>query len=194
MQRHSQQSMQSGLGLGSILIAGLVFRSMTQASQKEESEVVENEQSESIDVVVDEEPVERVVEMPISMPNPIIEYATLEELEAALPFTLKLPIIPSDYMRSSFSTIDGHIAQVVYASSTNEITYHMAEGTQDISGDYTDYPLEEDVDSKWDEVTLKGDSSGIYLAVWTDGTYTYSIRSQEALNEQEMMDLVESIG
>ena len=71
MQRHSQQSMQSGLGLGSILIAGLVFRSMTQASQKEESEVVENEQSESIDVVVDEEPVERVVEMPISMPNPI---------------------------------------------------------------------------------------------------------------------------
>ncbi|MDA3732643.1 hypothetical protein PBV87_14210 [Niameybacter massiliensis] len=194
MQRHSQQSMQSGLGLGSILIAGLVFRSMTQASQKEESEVVENEQSESIDVVVDEEPVERVVEMPIGMPNPIIEYATLEELEAALPFTLKLPTIPSDYMMSSFSTIDGHIAQVVYTSSTNEITYRMAEGTQDISGDYTDYPLEEDVDSKWDEVTLKGDSSGIYLAVWTDSTYTYSIRSQEALNEQEMMDLVESIG
>lgn len=188
MQRHSQQSMQPGLGLGSILVAGLIFRSLVTDSPKEGVTRGDKEQSEI------EAPVEGVKEIAASIPNPIKEYQTLDELEAALPFILQLPHVPSEYMMSSFTTIDETLAQVIFTSATNTITYRMAGGTEDISGDYTDYPLEVDVDSKWDEVTLKGDSDGIYVAVWTDGTYTYSISSKEALSEEEMMDIVESIG
>lgn len=50
---------------------------------------------------------------------------------------------------------------------------------EDISGDYTKYSdVKTEKIGDWD-VTLKGNDGKVVLAVWNDGTYSYSISLDE---------------
>lgn len=50
-----------------------------------------------------------------------------------------------------------------------------AVGSDDISGDYNDYKEINKVTVGNNTVTLKGNNSKVYTAVWTSGEYTYAI-------------------
>ncbi|MEG0578746.1 MAG: hypothetical protein RR490_02395 [Niameybacter sp.] len=128
-----------------------------------------------------------------TLPNPVQPFTTIEILQAQLPFTLKQPHALEEDTVSGLEIIDEKLVQVTYTSPQDTIGYRMGEGTNDISGDYTVYPLEIEVDSKWDEVTLKGNSDAIYLARWTDGTYSYAISSREGMSESTILEIIESI-
>lgn len=57
----------------------------------------------------------------------------------------------------------------------NSVTYRQSLGTEDNSGDVTAYEKEISVTIDGCSVTLKGDGQQFFLAVWSDGTYSYSI-------------------
>lgn len=111
----------------------------------------------------------------VQLPNPIKEYASLEEVQAVLPFAALPAALPEGYELESLSVIAGTCFQANYTDGTGRITFRMAESSQDISGDYTVYAEERTADLGGVSVTLKGGGALVGLALWRDGAVSLSV-------------------
>ena len=72
---------------------------------------------------------------------------------------------------------------------TQTATYRQSLGTADNSGDYTLYEDTQVVPEN--NATLKGQGQSYTLALWTDGTYTYSLRLSSALSADAWQALLD---
>lgn len=130
----------------------------------------------------------------VQIPNPIVETEGIKELKESVSFDLKVPtVMPEGYEISDTAVIGGTLAQVRYLNGTNEITYRMAEGTDDISGDYNTYEVIREVYVNDQSVMLKGNQEGYQVATWTDGTYSYSITSEQPLSEEDFVMMIADV-
>ena len=68
-------------------------------------------------------------------------------------------------------TRDGDLAE----EETASVLFRKAVGSEDISGDYNEYASVTEQDVNGRTVTLKGDGKLTYLAIWTDGEFSYSV-------------------
>lgn len=136
-----------------------------------------------------------VTSPPVQVTNPVVQSEDLEALQTSAPFALSVPTeLPEGWRLESASLIMGSLAQVVYTDSTDTITYRMAEGTEDVSGDYNAYPWTVDVDLDGITVTLKGQQEdAVLLAVWTDGGYSYAISCSAPLTAEEAAAIAASV-
>ena len=136
-----------------------------------------------------------VTSPPVQVTNPIVQSEDLEALRSAAPFALSAPTeLPEGWRVESASLIMGSLAQVVYTDGTDTITYRMAEGTEDVSGDYNAYPWTEEADLDGITVTLKGQQEdAVLLAVWTDGAYSYAISCSAPLTAEEAAAIAASV-
>jgi len=107
--------------------------------------------------------------------NPITEYKTLAELETALGFKMMVPTAFAKKTVNTYASIDSDLGEIFYANGSDEILYRMSRGTEDNSGDYNTYKTSITAAIGGHTVTLKGNDSLFNLAVWNDGTYSYSI-------------------
>ena len=132
---------------------------------------------------------------PVQVTNPIVQSEDLEALRSAAPFALSVPTeLPEGWKVESASLIMGSLAQVVYTDGTDTITYRMAEGTKDVSGDYNAYPWTEDADLDGVTVTLKGQQEdAVLLAVWTDGQYSYAFSCSAPLTAEQAAAMAGSV-
>ena len=128
-----------------------------------------------------------VTSPPVQMTNPVVQSEDLEALQAAAPFALSVPAeLPEGWKVESASLIMGSLAQVVYTDGTDTVTYRMAEGTEDVSGDYNSYPWTAETEADGVTVTLKGqEEDAVLLAVWTDGQYSYALACSAPLTAEE---------
>ena len=124
---------------------------------------------------------------PVQVTNPMVQSEDLEALRAAAPFALSVPTdLPEGWKVESTTLIGGTLAQVVYSDGTNTVTYRMAEGTEDVSGDYNAYPWTAETEADGVTVTLKGqEEDAVLLAVWTDGQYSYALACSVPLTAEE---------
>ncbi|WP_312368572.1 DUF4367 domain-containing protein [Lachnoclostridium sp.] len=130
----------------------------------------------------------------VQIPNPIVETDDIKTLKESVSFPLKVPtVVPEGYEVIDTSVIGGTIAQITYSNGTNNITYRMAEGTDDISGEYNTYEKLREITVDGQNVLLKGNNDGYQVATWTDGTYTYSITSDSPLREKQIVQMIEGI-
>ncbi|HCL01966.1 MAG TPA: hypothetical protein DHW61_06035 [Lachnoclostridium phytofermentans] len=130
----------------------------------------------------------------VQIPNPIVETDDIKTLKESVSFPLKVPtVVPEGYEVIDTSVIGGTIAQITYSNGTNNITYRMAEGTDDISGEYNTYEKLREITVDGQNVLLKGNNDGYQVATWTDGTYTYSITSGSPLREKQIVQMIEGI-
>lgn len=67
-------------------------------------------------------------------------------------------------------------------------------GTKDISSGFGTYKNETEKKTGGVTVTLKGNGDGVISAVWTDGTYSYSICSENPLTEKFVQSIIRKIG
>ena len=115
-------------------------------------------------------------------------YSTMQEAEKAAPFNMEYSDRLCGYTVSEF----------VSNSSTIEVRYGGAGvirktlGVADNSGKSLKYPesQEQSVDGR--TVTLKGDGGLVYIAVWNDNNFAYTISVNEGIPAAEMADYIEA--
>ena len=121
----------------------------------------------------------------------IVEAASAEELSQKVGFTVRdlsnLPFTPEETRYTSYW---GNLAEIQYAGSGQSAVFRKSAGTEDNSGDYESYRETADLSVQGNSVTLKGDGETYALALWTDGTYAYSLRLSPGVPESAWAALI----
>lgn len=129
-----------------------------------------------------------------AMPNPMVEYSSIEEAESAIGVTLPQPaVLPKGYAITAVFTIGKTVIQATYKNTENkEICYRAAKGTDDISGIYGQYE-EKTMDIGGVQVLTKWSKDGIILARWNTNTQTFSISFDKAVDPNFLTSFFQSL-
>ncbi|MFR6380404.1 MAG: DUF4245 family protein [Evtepia sp.] len=114
--------------------------------------------------------------------TPFHQVDTLAALSDAVGFPVTEPAaLPFDPVNTAYTAYDEGTAEITYTGPDGQTaTYRQSLGTADNSGDDTLYEDTQVVPEN--NATLKGQDQSYTLALWTDGTYTYSLRLSSALS------------
>lgn len=124
------------------------------------------------------------------VPNPIISYLSLAELEAAVGYPVSAPEKIGKFQLAAYESIQD-TAQLWYEMENLRLCWRMSPGEWDNSGDYTKYDDSCTQTIGDVNVTLKGSGGAISLALWTLNGYSYSLGAQACpLSAQEMEKLL----
>ena len=114
--------------------------------------------------------------------SPWTEYSSLEDMQNAVDFPLNFPEsangLPVSFMQEMKT-----VAEARYSDGTSEIMLRKGAGTDDISGDYTEYAETSTLDVNGVSITAKGENGKIMLAVWNDGEYSYAVSADGLIPE-----------
>lgn len=121
----------------------------------------------------------------------IEEAPSLAELSRLVGFEVEegfaLPFEPEE---TAYCSYWNELAQIQYSGAGQTATYRQSAGTEDNSGDYTAYGDMAELAAGGLAVTLKG-SGGVYvLAVWTDGSFSYSLGLSQGVTAEEWLTLL----
>ena len=110
--------------------------------------------------------------------------STLEALTEKTGVPMKeLTGLPFAVEQQEYLSYWKELAEIRYIGETENLRYRKSPGTQDNSGDYNEYSQETTVPLSGCTVTLKGGTDGYVLAIWTDGTYAYSVSISVPMSE-----------
>lgn len=129
----------------------------------------------------------------VQIPNPLVEYKTVDEAKNTLSFDAPVPtFVPDGYKIDYVGTIAGETLQIFYKNGKNEIVFRAAKGSDDISGDCNVYKNTKTVsvngtDAKYRE---NGETSG---AVWTNDGLTFSVYADTVISEKDASDIIASV-
>lgn len=127
------------------------------------------------------------------IPNPWQEYKTVSEAAKAAGISFSAPEKFEKYTVSYVQAMDG-IVEVRYSNGSNEICVRKGKGTDDISGDYNVYKNVSEKKIGGNNVTFKGNGDGVSSATWTNGTYSYSLYSENELTNKLVDSFIAEIG
>lgn len=130
------------------------------------------------------------------IPNPFVDCETMADAEKLAGFEMTVPEQIEGYEKELIQAIDGELIQVFYVNSENEedeILIRKGVGSDDISGNYEDFAEVSTAAAGDLEVTLKGNDGKVTVAVWTTGSYTFSVQVDAGASQDEMISLVEEV-
>lgn len=119
---------------------------------------------------------------PVQVLPPFRQVDSLDALSEAVGFPVtEVSKLPFDPVSTTYTAYDEGLAEITYTGSGGQTaTYRQSLGTADNSGDYTLYEDTQVVPEN--NATLKGQDQRYTLALWTDGTYTYSLNLSTGLS------------
>ena len=119
---------------------------------------------------------------PVQVLPPFRQVDSLDALSEAVGFPVTEPsALPFDLVNTTYTAYDEGTAEITYTGPDGQTaTYRQSLGTADNSGDYTLYKDTQVVPEN--NATLKGQGQRYTLALWTDGTYTYSLNLSTGLS------------
>ena len=98
--------------------------------------------------------------------------------------------LPFDLVNTTYSATPDGTGDLTYTGPNDQTaTYRQSLGTADNSGDDTLYEDTQVIPEN--NATLKGQGQSYTLALWTDGTYTYSLRLSSALSADAWQALLD---
>ena len=123
---------------------------------------------------------------------PPAELDSAEELSDAVGFeTAGVPSLAAQASQISYTAI-GDLAQIDYQVSDDQrISFRKSPGSDDNSGDYTDYSVVKTITVSDCSVTIKGADNTFRLAIWNHDGYAYSIWFSEAVTQAELENILE---
>lgn len=128
------------------------------------------------------------------IPNPFILCDTMDEAAQIAGFSMTLPSgVPDGIDNSVIRAVKSNMIEVIYQGDQEQISVRKAVGTEDISGDFTTYSDVNVEDVNGRSVTLKGSNGKIMVATWTDGGYTYAVRTETGLEHDVIAGMVSSV-
>lgn len=206
------------LYLGSQVVAGLNHRFLCKAQgvypdAPETWAVVEiyedlNGNAEVTDItdITDEEAAQYGVtlEAPgfgggMQIANPFQDCESFADAEAIAGFAITAPDAVEGYPDRMIQAVSNDMIQSFYANgdmaeeSTAYILLRKAVGSEDISGDYNEYGTVTELEVEGKTVTLKGEGDVFYVAIWTDGDYSYSVSVSDGADAETIFALVNSL-
>lgn len=125
------------------------------------------------------------------------DVSSLQELSNNVGFDVEdVPVLFNSATDVHYTAI-GDIAQIVYTTADNEVTWRKAPGSDDISGDYNTYAtiVEKEFDNI--NVTIKGnkdENNGdkFFNATWTKDGYSYSLFFENGVDMAEVENIINS--
>lgn len=123
--------------------------------------------------------------------TPFHQVDTLAALSDAVGFPVTEPsALPFDLVNTTYTAYDEGLAEITYTGPDDQTaTYRQSLGTADNSGDDTLYEDTQVIPEN--NATLKGQDQSYTLALWADGTYTYSLRLSSALSADAWQALLD---
>lgn len=130
----------------------------------------------------------------IGLPNPLVNYSTLDEARKAVGFTFAVPAtLPDGYQMKDITVISNSLAKISYSKGDNHIAYRTAKGNADISGDYNVYDKVKPITVGNTKITVKGKGDSINLATWTKDGTSFSLSFDVPINEKTLSTIIEGI-
>lgn len=130
----------------------------------------------------------------VQIPNPIIEYNTVDEAKTSLGIDAVIPtVLPTGYELSNITTISNTVLDLTYINGENKLSYRTAKGTGDISGDYNTYEFTDITEINGLEITYSGNGHKVHNAKWNNGEFSYSIYADNGITIDELKVMIESI-
>lgn len=128
---------------------------------------------------------------PVQVLLPFRQVDSLDALSEAVGFPVTEPsALPFDLVNTTYTAYDEGLAEITYTGPDDQTaTYRQSLGTADNSGDDTLYEDTQVIPEN--NATLKGQDQRYTLALWTDGTYTYSLRLSSALSADAWQALLD---
>lgn len=123
----------------------------------------------------------------------IIEHDSAAALSAAVGFEVNDIDLPFTPEQTEYISYWHELAEIDYTGEGKTACYRKAAGTEDCSGDYNVYTDVTEFEAGSITVTLKGDAGQHTLAIWTDGSYSYSLSLSDGLSLSDWQALMNSI-
>lgn len=144
----------------------------------------------------------------VQLGNPLEYYDTLEEAVQAVGFDITAPESIGKYTDRTICVIAGDMIEITYTDSDGDPGAYIRKekGTEDPSGAYyyfeTILPLQSR-DGTMSGISRSDGTVDIYKAIWTDGTYAYSVTapydysdqsgSQTGFTQSEMEEIIKNV-
>lgn len=131
----------------------------------------------------------------VAIANGMIEVADAAALADAVGFpAAEAAELPFDVEETTYTSYWGELAEICYAGGGQIVDLRTSAGTEDNSGDYTDYPAVTELAVGTVTAELRGEAAERYtLAVWTDGQYTYSLRLSDGQSTEVWQRLLAGV-
>lgn len=128
----------------------------------------------------------------IQITNEIVKAESPEALAQLVGFPLpSIPELPFEPQAIVYSSYWNKMAQITCSGAENTAVLRMTPGTEDCSGDYTDYKAEQTLKLNDFSIVLKGqDGTSFQLAVWSDGEYSYSIKMDQGISAEQWKEII----
>lgn len=128
---------------------------------------------------------------PVQVLPPFRQVDSLDALSEAVGFPVtEVSSLPFDPVSTTYTAYDEGTAEITYTGPDDQAaTYRQSLGTADNSGDDTLYKDTQVIPEN--NATLKGQDQRYTLALWTDGTYTYSLRLSSGLSADAWQALLD---
>lgn len=150
----------------------------------------------------------------IGMPNPFVE-GSLEESIQHAGFDFSVPEQIAGYAHRTILSIEDELIQAYYYNddelegldddalnkidwenvdwNSDSLMIRKAKGNDDVSGDYNTYSEVHSLNIGDLQITVKGENHMIYVATWTDGSYSFAITTNNALSEEQIADIIKQV-
>lgn len=126
--------------------------------------------------------------------NPFVDCTTLAQAQSLAGIQLTLPESIGGSDSRCFRAVSGELLEVIYTKDGQEVArVRKAPGKEDISGDYNTYAQVRTEKTGSQEVTLKGADGLVSLAVWSNGSNSYSISVEAPVSEAELLALTAAV-
>lgn len=123
----------------------------------------------------------------------IVELDSAAALSAAVGFEVNDIDLPFTPEQTEYISYWHELAEIDYTGEGKTACYRKAAGTEDCSGDYNVYTDVTEFEAGSITVTLKGDAGQYTLAIWTDGSYSYSLSLSDGLSLSDWQTLMNAI-
>lgn len=126
--------------------------------------------------------------------NPYSDFRSAEELAAAVGFPVEdIPALPFAVKKVKYAALDGDLAEISYRGEADSLRYRKSKGSEDNSGDDTEYALTQEYKIEGISIRAQGTEDRYYLATWTDGSYAYSLHDEKGLDEESLLKTLRSM-
>ena len=125
--------------------------------------------------------------------NPFHDVDTLEEASKIAGFDMRVPESVEGYEGTLIQAVENDLIQVIYGDLDHNVYVRKSSYDGDVSGDYNEYPTVAVKEINGHNVTIKSDGDLTYVVIWTDGSFNYSIQSNNGYDFSVAEELLEVV-